>query len=253
MLFDTEIILLIAAITFFAALVHGSIGFAFPMIATSLLALFFDLQSAILLTLVPTLLVNIVSIASEADFKLANFIDAFKRHSRLALYALFGSAIGTFLLISLNFEWFKIVLALAILLYLFSNKLKLELSWVRTKPVFSKAFFGLMGGLLGGLSNVMMPFLVIYSIESKHSKRDIIQSANICFLTGKIIQIIMFTVSGKFTLNTLSISWILLFATAIALMIGIQIKKRIKPEAYIQLLRGLLFILAMILIITTLL
>jgi len=251
--YSVEIIFLFAAITFFAALVHGSIGFAFPMIATSLLALFTDLQSAIILTLVPTLLVNIVSIASEADYKFANFISAFKRHSGLALYAILGSAVGTLLLIAVSSEWFKVLLALAILLYLFANKLKLELSWVQTKPVFSKAFFGLSGGLLGGLTNVMMPFLVIYSIESKHSKRDIIQSANICFLSGKIIQIILFTASGKFTLNTLSIAWVLLFATAIALMIGIQIKKRIKSEAYIQLLRGLLLILAVMLILTTLL
>lgn len=237
---------------FFAALVHGSVGFAFPMIATPLLALFVDLQTAILLTLIPTVLVNTVSIASEANFKFSNFLKAFKRHYQLALYALLGSAFGTMLLLSVDTDWFKVLLALAILLYLLSPKFKLELSWIQSKPVFSKAFFGLTGGLLGGLTNVMMPFLLIYSIESKHSKRDIIQSANICFLSGKLIQIILFSASGEFTQNTLTSSWVLLITTAIALIIGIKIKKHIKAETYVKILRGLLLILALILLVTTL-
>ena len=67
---------------FFAALFHGSIGTGFPMIATPLLALMTDIQTAIILTLVPTVLVNVVSIVSEG-----NTLNAIKQHFQLAFYA----------------------------------------------------------------------------------------------------------------------------------------------------------------------
>ena len=237
--FNTNILIVTAFIFFFAALIHGSIGTGFPMIATPLLALFTDIQTAIILTLIPTLLVNVVSIVSEG-----NVIDGLRRHLPLALFALFGSAIGTQILIFSNSEVFKALLGIAILVYLIAERIKFNLSWVRQYPGFSRFSFGISGGILGGLTNVMAPILIIYSLESKHSKRDIIQASNLCFLFGKIVQIILFSKSDKFTVNELSISSSMLIVTALALYFGILIKRKIKVEVYKKILRGLLFTLA---------
>ena len=63
------------------------------MVATPLLALVTDIQTAIILTLIPTLLVNLASIASEG-----NILYALRRHLSLALLAMAGSAIGTIII-----------------------------------------------------------------------------------------------------------------------------------------------------------
>jgi hypothetical protein len=244
--FSFEILAISALIFFFAAVFHGSIGTGFPMIATPLLALYTDLQTAIILTLIPTLLVNIVSIASEGDF-----VVAIRRHLPLALYALLGSALGTLVLISINSEFFKALLAIAILVYLLAEKIKLKLSWIRQNPKAAKLTFGISAGVLGGLTNVMAPILIIYSLESGHSKREIIQASNLCFLFGKIVQIILFSASARFTFSELSISSIMLLVTAFALTIGVAIKKRIKVEVYKKILRVLLLILAIIILLQT--
>lgn len=249
MVFGFEIILISACIFFLAALIHGSIGFGFPMVATPLLALFMDIQSAIIITLIPTLLMNVITIASEAKFNLDAFIEAFKRHFLLATYALIGTVFGTLLLIYSNSELFKVLLAFAILIYLISDHVKLNMPWLAHYPRSAKLIFGLAAGLLGGLTNVMAPILIIYSLELKQSKRDIIQASNICFLFGKVTQIILFTVSAKFTFNELSISSLMFIVSAIAIALGFQIKKRIKLEIYIKLLKLLLFTLAMIILI----
>ena len=249
MVFGFEIILISACIFFLAALIHGSIGFGFPMVATPLLALFMDIQSAIIITLIPTLLMNVITIASEAKFNLDAFIEAFKRHFLLATYALIGTVVGTLLLIYSNSELFKVLLAFAILIYLISDHVKLNMPWLAHYPRSAKLIFGLAAGLLGGLTNVMAPILIIYSLELKQSKRDIIQASNICFLFGKVTQIILFTVSAKFTFNELSISSLMFIVSAIAIALGFQIKKRIKLEIYIKLLKLLLFTLAMIILI----
>ena len=45
-----------------SGVLHGAIGLGFPVVLTPVLALFFDVRTAVLLTLVPTASVNIVSI-----------------------------------------------------------------------------------------------------------------------------------------------------------------------------------------------
>jgi len=249
MVFSLDIIVISASIFFLAALVHGSIGFGFPMVATPLLALMMDIQSAIIITLIPTLLMNIITVAGEANYKFKAFIDAFKRHYLLATYALIGTVFGTLLLIYSNSDLFKVLLAFAILVYLISDQIKLNMPWLAHYPRSAKLVFGLIAGLLGGLTNVMAPVLIIYSLELKKSKRDIIQASNICFLFGKIAQICLFTFSAKFTLNELTISSLMFIVSAVAIVLGIQIQKKIKVEIYIKLLKLLLFSLAMIILI----
>lgn len=239
MLISPEFLLIAAIIFFFAALFHGSIGTGFPMIATPLLALITDLQTAIILTLIPTVLVNLVSIISEG-----NALSAVKQHFPLALYALIGSSLGTLLLISLNSEVFKALLAIAILIYLFFDKIQFNLSWIRQQPQLSKLVFGTSAGLLGGLTNVMAPILMIYSLESRYSKTQIIQATNLCFLFGKLIQIVLFSSFGEINKSEFSTSLIMLLVTAVALFIGVKIKKRIEADFYKKILKGLLLVLA---------
>lgn len=244
MFFSFEILVVTAFIFIFAAFIHGSIGFGFPMVATPLLALYTDIQTAIILTLIPSLLVNLVSIASEG-----NILLAFRRYFSLALFAMVGSAIGTQILILTSSEIFKVLLAAAIILYLLAEKVKINFSWVGKNPTFSKFTFGTTAGILGGLTNVMAPVLIIYSLESKHSKSDIVQASNFCFLLGKTIQIFLFSINGKLTLNELSISSGMLIVVSLALYAGIVIKKKIEGNIYKKVLRALLLTLATLLLI----
>lgn len=247
MVFSVEILLVIAFIFLFAALIHGSIGFGFPMVATPLLALITDIQTAIILTLIPNLLVNLVSIGTEG-----NIFETFRRHFTLALLAMIGSAVGTQILILSDSEIFKALLAIAIILYLIADKIRLDFSWVRNHPILSRWVFGISAGILGGLTNVMAPVLIIYSLESKHSKSDTIQASNFCFLLGKTIQLIIFSIHGKFTINELSISSIMLVVVTSSLYLGTNIRRKIEADIYQKVLKGLLLILSGMLLIQVL-
>jgi len=242
--FSHEALIFFTFIFILAAFIHGTIGFGFPMVATPLLALFTDLQTAIVLTFIPTLLVNLISIISEGDILLAA-----RRHLSLAFFALLGSAAGTQILLSVNSGIFKGLLGIVILTYLLVEKTKLELSWISSYPRLSKFVFGVSAGLLGGFTNVMAPVLIIYSLESKHSKSEIVQAANLCFLFGKIIQILLFTLNDEFTLNELSISSVMLIVSSIGLYVGITLKKKINERLYQNIIRIFLFILAAVLLI----
>ena len=243
---NTDFLIIFSIIIFLSSLVHGSIGFGFPMIATPLLAMVTDMKTAIVYIAIPTLLINLISIFSEG-----NFLQAVKRFYPLAIIAMIGSAIGTQILIYSGSELFKLILAFSIFLYLFIQKFKIQMNWIREKKRLSMIVFGLSAGIIGGLTNVMASILIIYSLESKHSKKEIIQSTNLCFLFGKIIQIILFTRHGSFNQELLSVSFSSLIIVAIAMFAGLMIKNKIAQDIYRKVIKVVLFVIASFLVYQT--
>ncbi len=243
---EFEILIYITIFLTLAAFVHGSVGFGFPMIATPLIAMFTDLQTAIIYTLIPTLLVNILSIRSEG-----NFFEAVKKFYPLAILAMIGSAIGTQIIIHFNTDLFKFILVFVILLYLFFDYKKVEFPFIRQNPNISKTIFGIGSGIIGGLTNVMSATLIIYVLESKFTKKEIVQSFNICFLFGKVVQIILFTSAGIFTQTEISQSLLPLVFISIAIFVGIKIRNKINPVTYAKMVKGVLFLIAIALFIQT--
>lgn len=243
---STEFFIIFSLILFISSLVHGSIGFGFPMIATPLLAMVTDMKTAIICIAIPTLLINLISIFSEGDF-----LQAVKRFYPLAIIGMVGSAIGTQILIYSSSEFFKLLLAFSILLYLFIQKFKIQMVWIREKKRLSMIVFGLSAGIIGGLTNVMASILIIYSLESKHTKKEIIQSTNLCFLFGKITQIILFALHGSFTQEILISSFSGLIIVLFSMLVGLKIKDKIPKESYIKVVKVVLFLIACVLIYQT--
>jgi uncharacterized membrane protein YfcA len=238
--FEQEVLILFGGVFFLAAFIHGSTGFGFPMVATPLLALISDIHTAILLTLIPTFVVNLVTISSEGDFR-----GAVRQHLPLALLAMAGAAFGTVMLIVSKPDFFEALLGIAIISYLLATRINLRLTWIRAYPRAAKTVFGLAAGILGGLTNVMAPVLIVYALESRYSKNALIQASNMCFLSGKIIQLILFSAHGSFGVRELSTSVIMILFVVLALAVGVQIRKRIHVVVYMKILRAFLLILAL--------
>ena len=240
---DFELVLYFITICGFAALVHGSIGFGFPMIATPLIALLTDVQTAIMLTVIPNIFTNVTSIKSEGKV-----LQAVKKHYQLIAYTTFGSLVGTIVLIYFESPIFKTILAFAIIIYLLTDTLRVRLHWIKNYPATAKGVFGVMSGFIGGLTNVMAPTLIIYSLESGQRKREIIQSINLCFLCGKIAQLILFAVSLKFTTETIYSSTLILVTVMVLIPLGIKLKKMISEHIYKTILKIFLCCIAIALI-----
>ncbi|WP_419677868.1 sulfite exporter TauE/SafE family protein [Aliarcobacter lanthieri] len=245
--FTTEFLIFASIVIFLSSLVQATIGFGFPMIATPILAMVTDMKTAVIYVAIPTLLLNISALLFEK-----NFLQAVKRFYPLAIFAMIGSAIGTQILIYSNSEIFKFLLAISILFYLFSQKFSFSMPWVVQKPKLSIIVFGLSAGIIGGLTNVMALVLIIYALESKHSKKEMIQSSNLCFMFGKIIQVILFTYHGSFTPEILEISLYNLLIVLMCIIIGLNLKNKIKENNYNKVIKGFLFVMAIALIYQTL-
>ena len=240
--FDAPIVIAIIAVMLFAGLIHGTLGLGFPMVATPMLATMMDVRSAILITLLPTIAINIASIANNKSS-----LASTKPFLPLVLFALLGSMLGASILAITDPAPFRIVLAGLILLYLW-NRIRIPKQWLVDNSMLAMAIFGIIAGISAGTTNVMVAVLIIYFISLDTPRSTLVPALNSCFLVGKISQIVVLSIAGLVSISLLLETTPLAFAAVIALLLGQRLQPRIQVSTYQVILRKLLLLLAIILI-----
>jgi uncharacterized membrane protein YfcA len=233
---------LVAGILLAAGLVHGALGIGFPMLATPLLAMLTDVRSAILIVLVPTLIINVAS-----TIKGGNWRNSIGRYWPIALYGAAGSIVGTQLLVVTDPAPYKLLLAAMIFVYLNIERIGIRLLWVRSRPQLAYALFGLAAGFLAGTVNVMVPALIIFSLEMGLATTVAVQLFNFCFFSGKISQGLIFAHSGMFNAQVLLATLPLAGISLLSLLVGMSLQHRIRAETYRRLLKNVLYAIALLL------
>jgi uncharacterized membrane protein YfcA len=227
-----------------AGLVHGTLGLGFPLLATPLLALALDVRQAILLTLLPTVALNVASIARGG-----NWSESVGRFWPLSVWTLLGSAIGTGLLVVSDPSPFRLALAALIAVYLVASRLEsLSLIWPRTHPQLSMLAFGIAAGVSAGTTNAMVPILIVYTLEMGLARTAMVQVFNLSFLAGKVGQIGVFGAAGALTADLLASTAPLALAALAALFVGMRIRDRVPGETYRRAMRAVLGLLALLLV-----
>ncbi len=224
--------------------IHGFLGIGFPLVTTPLIALTTDVKTAILLTLVPTLIVNIISIVQGGRWR-----ESLGRYWPIALYTLGGSILGTQLMIVSDPAPFKLVLAGVIVFYLSTSSLRrVGWGWIHRHHRVAGLVFGTLAGLLVGVANVAVPALIIYFTELQLAPLALVQILNLCFLGGKLAQLGTFGLSGYLTPAVLLASLPLGLMAGTGLFLGMGVRRRLSADTYRRLLRRVLMIIAVVLV-----
>ena len=240
--FDGPVLFAVFAVMLFAGLIHGTLGLGFPMVATPILAAMMDVRSAILITLLPTMAVNIVSIA-----KSQSSLESTRYFFPLVLFALLGSLVGSSILATTDPAPFRIVLAALILLYLWGN-LRIPKQWLADNSLLAMALFGLTAGIAAGTTNVMVAILIIYLLSLETPRSSMVPVLNSCFLVGKVSQIVVLAIAGLLGIGLVLETIPLALAAVVALLFGQRLQSRIQVSTYQAILRKLLLVLAIVLI-----
>ena len=228
-----------------AALLHGLSGFGFPMMSTAVLSSEYPLSMAVTLVILPCLLLNLIMLNADPQHGLFSSMGIiFKRYWPLILSSLLGSMLGVQLLFWLNEGILKLLLGLVMVFYV--------LDQLRTRPlqvsphVSSMLRFGLLAGIIGGATNAMAPFLMMYLMSCQLSKTDIVIISNLNFIASKLIQLvwlfpllIAFEVPQQHILIGIS-----LFALA-GVWIGGKIRHRLSQQHFKRMVLGLLLLLGL--------
>jgi len=243
-LFSPVMIAAAAAIITLAGLTHGTLGFGFPLISTPLVALFVDIKTAVLVTVLPNMAVNIVSILRGGNWRAS-----IGKYWPLALWVVLGTLLGSRLLLTVPHEPLQLLLAAIIVVFLLQDRLRqLDWSWVKRKPQLAAFFFGLTAGVLSGAVNVALPPLVIYLMTQELTPLAMTQTLNLCFIAGKTVQAIALGVSDAPSQQMLYASLPLVPLAVVAVYAGMRLQSRISTATYNGLLRKALGAIAAVLI-----
>ncbi|MGB5833832.1 MAG: sulfite exporter TauE/SafE family protein [Thiohalocapsa sp.] len=236
----------VLAVLLLSAFVHGVFGFGFPMVATPLLALMMDMRSAILLTLIPTIFINLVSILGEK-----HRAEALRLFWPIPTFTIIGSLIGTQVLLSVDPEPFRLLLALMLVAYLLAELLH-GVDRERSVPTWGLAALGLSLGLLAGVVNIFGPVIIVFALYTRMRPELMVAAFNLSFITSKSGQLIGFTINDALDTGVLiQALWALPLVLGV-LWGGIVLRRRIHPEHYRKLLRFGLWVMAAALIWDTL-
>lgn len=232
------------AIFLVAGLVHGVLGLGFPMLATPLLAILVDIRSAVLITLLPTITVNLISILRGGRWS-----ESIGRYWPLVLMIPLGTVAGTWLLVSVDPEPFRLLLAAIIILHVGSERLRgIHMAWVHDHPWVAYLVFGLAAGVAAGTVNVMVPLLVIFALEVGMTPLVMVQVFNLCFIVAKSVQVAAFVQVGMLTGSLVLATLPLAAVGTLALFLGMGWRERVDGETYRRWLRKVLIAMAITLI-----
>jgi uncharacterized membrane protein YfcA len=234
----------VIAIIVIAGLAHGTIGFGFPLVSTPLVALLVDIKTAVLLTVLPNVAVNMISILRGGNWR-----ESIGKYWPLALWVVAGTLVGSRLLLTVPHEPLQIVLALMIVVFLLQDRLRaLDWSWSKRRPQLAACLFGLTAGVLSGAVNVAMPPLVIYLMTLELTPIALTQTLNLCFIAGKSVQALALGVADAMSQKLLYASLPLIPLAAAAVWAGLRLQSRISGETYRGLLRKVLSAIAVALV-----
>jgi uncharacterized protein len=239
------LVAILVATMVFAGLVHGTLGLGFPMVATPIVAAMLDVKAAILLTLLPTVAVNIASIIGGRGY-----VESVRRFWPLAVFGFGGAIAGTVVLTLVDPAPFKLLLAGLILTFLWtSGTEKLPVAFITRHAMAAMIVIGFGAGFAGGTTNVMVAVLMIYFLAMDVPRPTMVPVMNTCFMLGKLSQIGVLLVAGLLTTSLLLQTAPLAGVAIVAVVIGQRLRERVPVALYRQVLLVLLAILALVLIV----
>ena len=230
----------VAAAAAFAAVVHGAIGFGFPLISTPLVALITDVRTAVITTLVPNLVLNLISIVRGAEAGAT-----LRRYWPVAAYVLLGSVVGTRVLALADGRTLKLLLAAMIVVYLLASQ-KAGVDWtvLQRFPRLAPLVFGSLGGFFSGAVNVAVPPLLIYFSALRLPPVIMTQALNLSFFVGRSTQAVSLFSSGQLGGPLFLVSAPLTLVSVVALAAGHRLQPRIHPTMFVRLVRTILWVMA---------
>ena len=241
---SAEVLAYIALVCVLAGLVHGALGFGFPLVATPLVALVIDMKSAIML-LAPVTLALVV-ISALRGGKLGALV---RRFWFMPFAIALGAWLGTQVLLAAPPEPFLLVLALVLVLYLNLDRVgRGESALVqRLRAPFGFAF-AFLAGVCEAIANVAGPVLFVYFMLLGAAPSQIVQTLNMCFTVGKGSQVL--TLAGA---GALSGAWVMVAGLSVpsvaALATGMRMRERIDAQTYRAWLRKALWVMVVLLLV----
>lgn len=222
----------IAVVVFFSAgLIKGTVGIGLPTIVISILSTVTDPRLAMATTLIPIFFANLLQFyRANSPKKLVIAYWPF-----MLMLVSFNYVVSQ---LSFAVDTSKILLALGIVVLVFAASSlvkqppRLPEHWDR--PIQFGA--GVTAGLMGGLTNIWGPPMVMYFVSKRLSKEAFISATGAVLTVGSLPLIVSYGQAGLLPSSTILGSIALVVPVFVGMRLGEILRKRINTELFIKLL-----------------
>ncbi|MFT5448046.1 MAG: putative membrane protein YfcA [Gammaproteobacteria bacterium] len=159
----------------------GISGLGIPLVGISLLSLLIPVPQAIALLPIPIIVVNVWQVMLSG-----NFLGVCRQFAPLLVAMCVGTVIGTALLASIDVTAMLLFVGCVVTLFALSELAQLR---VRIPPHLHQPAGGLagfLGGVMGGLSSIFGPPILMYLLTLKMSKDEFVRTICTIYLISGI-------------------------------------------------------------------
>lgn len=216
------------AISVLGGLVKGTVGFAMPMIMISGLSSFMSPELALAGLILPTLVANGVQAMRLGVRSATGAVLRFR------WFLLFGGAcliVGAQLVPVVPERLFLLMLGAPVVLYAFAQLG----GWQpvhRAQSIRLDLSFGVLAGLIGGMSGVWGPPTIIYLTALNTPKTIQIQVQGVIYFLGAVLLTFAHVAAGILTRQTAMFSACLVVPAMVGLFIGMHVHDRIDQKTF---------------------
>jgi len=228
---NLELLMLAGLVFLGAGIIKGTVGIGLPTIVISVLSMAIDPRLAMALALLPVLVTNFW------QFWRAN---ADKR--RVLHYWPFALMLVVFnyLLSMLSFgvdtKYILLALGIVVVVFALSSLLRqpppLPDHWDRPTQFIA----GGLAGIMGGLTTIWSPPMVIYLIAKRLDKEEFVMVTGAVLTVGSLPLLLSYTQSGVLATDMLLQASLMTVPTLVGMRIGEAIRSRVNRELFVKML-----------------
>ena len=207
--------------------VKGIAGVGLPMTALGVLTFFTDPRTAFACALVPIFLSNIVQLVRAGAVA-----GAFKRYLPFLICMSVGILVVLSLTVAASETFLLGVLGTVILIFVALNLSSFALSVPDRHDRTAQIVAGSAAGILGGLTSIWLPAIVVFLTARGASKDEFIRATGLMLFVGSIPLFAGYIWAGFLTGPIAQLSVALVIPTTIGMLAGEKLRARLSEQAF---------------------
>lgn len=235
---DLESLIFIGLAFAIGGVLKGATGAGAPIVAVPVLAIFYDVQTAVALFVMPNIVSNLIQFV---QYRHANEQPGFTL--KFALAGALGAAFGTFLLAFMSSRFLVLAVGLVIFAYIAFRLFRPD--WKLDQPLAEKLVgpFGGLAGILQGAAGISAPVSVTFLNAMRMDRTQFIVTISVFFLAMGLVQLPLQVWFQIMNVERFIQSCIALLPLTLFLPVGAAIGKTLSPALFDKMVLVILAIL----------
>jgi uncharacterized membrane protein YfcA len=219
----------------FAAFLKGAVGVGFPVVAAPIIASLVDPQTTIIAVSVPGLLMNLMQLRGEDALRVI-----VARHARFLAAAAVSTALGAYLVASLDPNLVRLGLGLVVLVWLGLQYVKVPIVLTPSRERWAAPLLGAANGFVGGVTTVFFPILAIYLLGLGLDRRRFVQSISLLFALQQVVQLGALVAAGGVSGTRLGQGLLIAAPVLVGFPLGLRAQGRLDHARFLAIVRVIL-------------